>query len=193
MSDRIDLDSRAQDVIAESIYDMKTLDLDALRETAQERCHDEADNAVIYHHWAGQILDEYESEAYRIGDPDDMLGDRTYKAGEWMEARTACAYAVALTILEYRVGIALQEIEEAADGLLDSLANVLGDDAPGEVSDLAVTRDCPHGWAAHDREDEAGTHFWLSGQLDGCDAIALKAAGIWLSYTWTPAKPGTQS
>jgi len=77
---------------------------------------------------------------------------------------------------------AADEIEQATDALRDT-AEGYGLEDP---ADPRVTSDCPHGWAAHDREDEAGTHFWTEGNLEGCRAVAVKVAGIWLSYTWTP-------
>ena len=191
MTDRINLEGYAENIIADSIYGMNTLDMDKLREEADERVGQDADSACTYYYQHAQILQDYEAEAYKIGDPDDLIGDRTYKASEWEEARQACAYAVAYTILQARTADNLQAVEEAASNLCDEIGarGDLGEDVSVDLDDLRVSTSCPHGWAAHDYEDSDGMHFWVSRQLDGCNAIAIEAGGIWLSYTWTPVAP----
>jgi len=177
----VNLRQTAENVISDAIYGMETLDIDALRESADEQTHSAAESVTIYHADCLDIISRYESES-NDADVDDMTGGKTYTAGEWREAMNAYAYGVAYSVLSQEVGELLQAIDTAADGL------ALAADAHGFSDDdePRISTDCPHGWAAHDREDEQGTHFWSEGNLEGCRAVAVKVAGIWLSYTWTP-------
>ena len=191
MGDRINLESYAENILSEAIYDMDTLDMDDLREEADERVGTDAENACIYHSDCADIIARYEREADQHGGLDDLLSDRTYKADEWQEAQCAYAYAVAYTILQAKTHDNLRALEEAASNLCDEIGarSDLGEDVSVDIDDLKVTNTCPHGWAAHDSEDSDGMHFWISGQIDGCNAIAIEVCGIWLSYTWTPVAP----
>ena len=177
----VNLRQTAENVISDAIYGMETLDIDALRESADEQTHSAAESVTIYHADCLDIISRYESES-NDADVDDMTGGKTYTAGEWREAMNAYAYGVAYSVLSQEVGELLQAIDTAADGL------ALAADAHGFSDDdePRISTDCPHGWAAHDREDEQGTHFWTEGNLEGCRAVATRVAGIWLSYTWTP-------
>jgi hypothetical protein len=47
--------------------------------------------------------------------------------------------------------------------------------------------------AAHDREDEDGTMYFESGQLDGCNGLAREANGVWMSVCFTPTAPDTDT
>lgn len=183
MSDRINLESRAVDMIGEIIaYDMKTLDLDALRDGISDAAHQEADNACIYTHHCLQILDDYERHSAAPNES-EMGGE--FRSDQWREAATAWAYEVACSVLCAEASEAIDTIEERADELCDALIAIL----PGgftDASDLTVTRDCPHGWAAHDKEAGA-VLYWISKQLDGLNALAIDAGPFWLSFTWNPA------
>jgi hypothetical protein len=176
---RPNLEAAALDCIADAIYGVGTLDLDALRDGAQEQASNAADNACTYHSDCLEIINRYEREA---PDAEDMTGGATYKAADWQQAMCAYAYAVAYTVISQDVNNLIDDIEQTAADLRDT-AEGYGLEDP---ADPRVTADCPHGWAAHDREDEAGTHFWTEGNLEGCRAVARKVAGVWLSYTWTP-------
>jgi hypothetical protein len=176
---RPNLEAAAADCINDAIYDMGTLDLDALRDGAQEQASNAADNACIYHSDCLEIINRYERDA---PDAEDMTGGATYKAADWQQAMCAYAYAVAYTVISQNVHNLLDDIEQAAARLRDT-AEEYGLEDP---ADPRVSSDCPHGGAAHDREDEGGTHLWTEGDLEGCRAVAVKVAGIWLSYTWTP-------
>jgi hypothetical protein len=177
----VNLRQTAENVISDAVYGMTTLDIDTLRDNADEQTHSAAGSVTIYHSDCLDIISRYESEADDCT-VDDMTGGETYTAGEWREAMNAYAYGVAYSVLSQEVGELLQAIDTAADGL------ALAADAHGFSDDdePRISTDCPHGWAAHDREDEQGTHFWSEGNLEGCRAVAVKVAGIWLSYTWTP-------
>jgi len=180
MAERIDLEERAENAVSEALYNMKTYDARDLRDALEDRAHEEADNVCIYHHWCQAIIQDYERE---YGDGADDMGG-PYTAGQWREAMTAYAYGIASAALSCMIDSALREIDEAADELSDICKDAAGDDWTG---DLAITADCPHGWAPHDREDEDGTHYWSPRHLEGCYAIARQVRGVWLSFTWTPA------
>jgi hypothetical protein len=178
---RPNLEAAALDCINEAIHGMGTLDLDALRDNADEQTNSAAESVTIYYSDCLDIISRYESEA-DDSTVDDLTGGKTYTAGEWREAMTAYAFGVAYSVLSHEVSEILQAIDTAADDLATAAtAHGFSDDDQPRIS-----TDCPHGWAAHDREDEAGTHFWTEGNLEGCRAVAVKVAGIWLSYTWTP-------
>lgn len=183
MSDRINLESRAADMIGEIIaYDMKTLDIDALRDGIGDAAHQEADNACIYTHHCLQILDDYESHSAAPNES-EMGGE--FRSDQWREAATAWAYEVAAAVLASEASDVIDTIEERADELCDALRALLPDIAP-DHSELAVSSDCPHGWAAHDKEAGA-VLYWTSGQVDGLNALAIDAGPFWLSFTWNPA------
>lgn len=178
MADRINLEERATTAISEALYGMTTYDADALRSALDDSTHTEADNACTYHHHCAQIIQDYERDY-----PGEDMGG-TYTAEQWQEAQTAYAYGVAYAALSSFVDAGLQEIEEAAEELVDLITDEAGDQFEGT---LTIGAQCPHGWAPHDREDEDGTHYWLPAQLEGCHAIAREVSGVWLSFTWTAA------
>ena len=176
---RPNLEAAAADCINDAIYGTDTLDLDALRDGAEELTSSAADNACTYNSDCLEIINRYERDA---PDAEDMAGGDTYKAADWQQAMCAYAYAVAYTVISQNVHSLIDDIEQAADDLRDAAeARGLEDPAGPRISS-----DCPHGWAAHDREDAEGTCFWTEGNLEGCRAVARKVAGVWLSYTWTP-------
>lgn len=180
---RTNLEAAAADCIADAIYGMETLDLQELRDNAEDMASSAADSACIYTSACLDIISDYEREA---PDAEGMTGGDTYKAADWQQAMTAYAYAVAYTVISRNVHDLLEEIEEAADDLRNA-AEAHGLEDP---ADPRISSNCPHGWAAHDREDAAGTHFWTESNLEGCRAVARKVAGIWLSYIWTPEEGG---
>lgn len=177
----VNLRQTAENVISDAIYGMETLDIDALRESADEQTHSAAESVTTYHRDCLDIISRYESEA-DDADVDDLTGCKSYTAGEWREAMSAYAFGVAYSVLSQEVAELVQAIDTAADDLATAAPahGLNNDDEP------RISTDCPHGWAAHDREDEQGTHFWTEGNLEGCRAVATRVAGIWLSYTWTP-------
>ena len=180
---RINLEAAAADCIADAIYGMKTLDLQELRDNAEDMASSAADSACIYTSACLDIISDYEREA---DGAEEMTSGQTYEAADWQQAMCAYAYAIAYTVISRNVHDLLEEIEEAADGLRNA-AEAHGLEDP---ADPRISADCPHGWAAHDREDAEGTCFWTEGKLEGCRAVARKVAGIWLSYTWTPEEGG---
>lgn len=181
MSDRINLEKIAENTISEAIYGLTIYNDDELRDAVQDRIHEEAENACTYHHHCAQIIQDYERE---YGDAAEDMGGE-YKAHQWREAMEAYACGIAHAALSSMVGVALNEIEEAADELEDLCRDKAGDAWTG---DLVVSADCPHGWAPHDREDSDGTHYWSPAHLEGCHAIARQVSGVWLSFTWTPTR-----
>ena len=176
MNDRINLEKCAMDMLAEIAGD--TFDLDELRDGISDRAHEEADNACIYYHQAQTIIQDYESQA---GLNESELGGE-YRADQWQEAMTAWAYEIASAVLYDESVKALSEIEEYADALCAAVAECDENESP-DPDDLRVSVDCPHGWAAHDKES-AGICYWISRQIDGCNALAVNAGPFWLSYTW---------
>ena len=181
--DRTNLEAAARDCISDAIYVMGTLDLDALRDNAEEQASSAADSVCTYNSDCMNIISDYEREA---DGAEEMTSGQTYEAADWQQAMCAYAYAVAYTVISQNVHSLIDDIEQAADDLRDA-AEAHGLEAP---ADPRVSSDCPHGWAAHDREDEKGTCFWTESKLEGCRAVARKVAGIWLSYTWTLEEEG---
>lgn len=181
-SERIDLEERAASMLGELIDEQDTFDAAALEDAIQERAHEEADNCVIYHHWADQIIQDYERH---VAAPNESELGGEYRADQHQEASRAWAYEIACAVLNSEAAEALEGVKEDADTLCDAIANQDDDQAP-DPSELRVSLSCPHGWAAHDKEDDDGTHYWISGQIDGCHALAIDAGPFWLSYTWTP-------
>lgn len=177
----VNLRQTAESVIIDAVYGMETLDIDTLRDNADEQTNSAAESVTTYYSDCLDIISRYEGDADDLT-VNDLTGGKTYAAGDWREAMVAYAYGVAYSVLSQEVGELLQAIDTAADDLATA-AEAHGCEDPEEPR---ISTDCPHGWAAHDREDELGIHFWSEGNLEGCRAVAVKVAGIWLSYTWTP-------
>ena len=180
-----DLEQYGVSCVGEAIYGMDKLDLDRLRDDVSDRIYTDAENACIYTHDCLDIIRDYEREF--DSDADD--GGKEFKPSEWQDAMTAYAYGIATAAIRHYADEALAAIEEKADTLIDEIPACFG----AGIDDLRVSLQCPHGWAAHDREDADGIHFWTSGQLDGCNAVAVDAGALWLSYTWNPAEEAADS
>ena len=179
MGERINLESYAEGTVSDAIYGMETYDASALAEEVQERVRQDAENACIYTHACYQIISDYERE-YTA---EDMGG--TYTAEQWQDAMTAYAFGVAYAALSSMTADILSKVDEAAEELVALLSE---NGQSIDSTNLAMSLSCPHGWAAHDSEED-GACLWLSKQLDGCNAIARDAGPFWLSYTWTPEAP----
>ena len=75
-----DLEAGALDVISESIYDMKTLDIRAFREAVQDQVSESLDSHVTYYSDCMDVISRYES--HPAAELDGYLADTTYKADE---------------------------------------------------------------------------------------------------------------
>lgn len=88
-------------------------------------------------------------------------------------------------MIEVAASEALDDLDETADVLVEAAEQET--DARIEHENFKVSRDCPFGDFAHNREDDDGVHYWTSRQLDGLNGVAIKAdCGVWLSFTWNP-------
>jgi hypothetical protein len=175
-----DLKDTAKSLVADLIREGDQLDLDQLRDDIGEHAFTAAENACTYYPWCEEIISRYESDPRADTDScDDM--STAFKASDYRQAMAAYAFGIARSIIEAEACELVSELEEARDHLALALATV-GPTPPS--SDFRLSADCPHGWAAHDREDDHGACFWVSRQLDDCNAVAVPAAGVWLSYTW---------
>jgi len=119
-----------------------------------------------------------------LRDAEDICGDKTYKATEWEEARRAYAGALAYTAYLLHLGTKQTDLIEAIEQF-ESDATDSGCSEPN----ISLSLSCMHGWAAHDREDEDGTMYFESRQLDGCNGLARKSDGVWMSVCFVPEKP----
>ena len=183
------LDITAQGIISEALYGKTTFDMDELRDAVSDQVHEAADNACIYNSDCLDNIDRYSSHpTARNADDEADASGATYKPSQWLEAQQALAYYIARAVIEDAVSTMLDEVEAAEEAILEALAVELPDDHDSPEGSLAVSLTCPHGWAAHDREDEDGVHYWVDGQVDGCNALAVSVAGFWLSYCWEPKR-----
>jgi hypothetical protein len=175
----IDLKDTAKSLVADLIRGDR-LDVNQLLDDMCEEVDAAADNVCVYYSCCEEIISRYESDPRADTDScDDM--DTMFKPSEYQKAMQAYAFWIARSIIEAEACELVSELEEARDHLALALATV-GPTPPS--SDFRLSADCPHGWAAHDREDDHGACFWVSRQLDDCNAVAVPAAGVWLSYTW---------
>jgi hypothetical protein len=175
-----DLEQTARNLINEMVrYSDGAIDIRAMREEVNESAHEAAESACIYYHWCQDIISQYESDPRADTDSADEMG-QTFKPSEYQSAMAAYAFWIARSVIEAEASDIVDEIEEARDWLEDC------DKLPEGIDrdDFRLSADCPHGWAAHDYETDNGACFWISGQLDGCNAIAVPVAGVWISYTW---------
>lgn len=137
------------------------------------------DSFAPYTHEESDIISELEKEHWQSAE--DFLGDKTYKATEWEDARRAYASALAYSAHSSLWEQAKQELTEAIEQF-ESDSQDSGCDEP--VISLALS--CTHGWAVHNREDADGTMFFESRQLDGCNGLAKQINGLWMSVCFTP-------
>lgn len=181
-----DIRERVNNDLAEQLSG-KTGSADDLRHEIETLEHDfDFDSFAPYTHEETDIINDLEKECWR--DAEDILADKTYKATEWEDARRAYASALAYTAYSAQWEQTKQELIEAIEEC-DSDAVDAGCEEP--VISLALS--CVHGWAAHDREDENGTMFFESRQLDGCHGLARQVLGVWMSVCFTPeAESGAQ-
>jgi len=186
----IDLADVAKSLLADCLDDGTSgrykydLDLDRLREEISDRSFDAADSACINTHHCADIIAHYESDPrVDTGSADDM-GE--FKPSQYREAMTAYAFCIARSIIEAEASALVDDLEEAQEHLAEALAGLPCGKLPKypDRDNFRLSTGCPHGWASHNREDDAGACYWLSSQLDGCNAVAVPAAGVWLSYTW---------
>lgn len=189
MSDSINLQDYANGCIESAIYDMTTLDIEKLRDDARDAVGTEAESACTYTNVCREIISRYDSEV-DDSEIDDITSGQTFTAGQWQEAMIAYANAVAYVYIGQLVEESINEIEEAAEHLVEEGQAWGSDDI--DMDSLRVSNSCPHGWAVHDKEDSDGVCYWSEGHLEGCRAVAIKSNGIWLSYTWTPEAEETE-
>lgn len=176
------LSNIAKSLIADVLED-GPLNLDKLREDISESACEAAESACTYTHNCADIIAQYENDSRADADSADDMGS-TFTPSQYREAMQCYAHSIARSIIEAEAEVLLDELEDANQHLAHVLALAgldVGEDA------FRLSRDCPHGHAAHNHEDEHGACYWVSGQLDGCNAVAVPAAGVWLSYTWEPA------
>lgn len=172
------LTDRAKDIISDNIGDV--FNGADLYENCNEAVFDMAESACTYYRDCEEIISRYESEVDDIV-VDDLTSGKTYTASEWRQAMSAYAFGIAASVIRNELIELLDDVDEKAIAIADSA----GDLGCEDTDSIRVTADCPHGWLAHDREDENGTLVWDN--VEGCKAVAIKtAAGVWLSITWTP-------
>lgn len=142
----------------------------------------DGDSFCPYYNQQIDVIDGYEREFG--ADAEDICDSgQTFKASEWQQAQTAYAYAVGYCAFSSYLATAKDEIIEAL--------REFGDDVTREFETddvrVRITNDCPHGWAAHNRELADGTMIWESQQLDGCNGMAREINGPWVSCCINPA------
>jgi hypothetical protein len=160
------------------------INIDDIRDAIAERADQAADDACIYFSHCSEIIDRYENDKRADIESADDIGT-TYKPSEYLNAMRDFAFGIARSIIAAEAYELADELESALDEICSAVF------AKTEirhitVADIRLSADCVHGWAAHNFENDAGVCFWLSQQLDGCNAVAMPAAGVWLSYTWEP-------
>lgn len=181
-----DLEQYAQDAVADALINEKGT-ADDLTHTIEQLEHDfDFDSFAPYTNQEDDILSDYEKDYYR--DAEDILGDREYKATDWAEAKRAYVGAVAYCAYSSIFESAKSELTEAIEEFNDDAQNQMTADGIEDEPEISISRTCPHGWAAHNREDSDGTMYWESRQLDGCNGVSRKVGEMWLSCTWTPAE-----
>lgn len=177
-----DLEKIAEDVVADALPNDGKLDIEALRESIVEYVDSAAESVCTYYHHCEDIISRYESDRFADCDSADDMG-REYKPSEYREAMAAYAYWIARSVID---GNAHHIVDSLAEAIaeLESELDTLGVEYDSDA--FRISADCIHGWASHDRENGNGGCFWISRQLDGCNAVAIPVSGMWITYTWTP-------
>ena len=191
MSDRMTAEESATEAVAEALADLATLgdyDRDTIAESAEPP-------EVIYYAHGQDVISELESE---YGDEAvDLVSGQTYAADDWRDAMMAWANALAYVAHGAEARKALDAAEEAIDGFRNLVAEV-AEACGGEPDPDAATlsRDCPYGWAVHNRETEDGGCVWstepgyynpelLEGELLAVSSPVL-GGRVWVSIAWSP-------
>ena len=180
MSERLDILQYVKNELAETLSGKIGSANDLRHEIEQAEHNFEFDSYAPYTHQENDVISDLEKEYWR--DAEDILGETTYKATEWEEARRAYASALAYTayssLWEQTKQELIEEIEQFESDAMD-----FGCDDPV----ISLSLSCLHGWAAHNREDADGLMFFESRQLDGCNGLAKKTSSdVWLSVCFTP-------
>ncbi len=176
-----DIQERVKNDLAEQLSGKQGTAAD-LRHAIERLEHDfDFDSFAPYTHEETDIINDLEKEYWR--DAEDICGDKTYKATEWEEARRAYAAALAYTAYSSVWEQTKEELIEAVEQLESDAMDSGCPDTPI----ISLSLSCPHGWASHDREDEDGTMYFESRQLDGCNGLAREFVGVWLSACFTPS------
>ena len=158
-----------------------------LRHEIERLEHDfDFDSFAPYTHEEDDIISELEKECWQ--DAEDICGGKEYKATEWQEARRA--YAGALAYVAYSA-IWEQTKQQLIEAIEQFESDALDSGCP-DTPEISLSLSCPHGWAAHDRSDEQGTMYFVSGQLDGCNGLARESDGVWFSVCFVPDEDNSQ-
>jgi len=177
-----DLEQHANDRISEQLSG-ETGTAEDLTVTVERLEHDfDFDSYAPYTSQEDDILSDYESDYWQ--DAKDLLGDTQYAADDWATAKRAYVAAIAYTAFSSIFEQVKTELTEAIEEFSSDAA-----DLSGLVPEISVSATCPHGWAAHNREED-GALIWESRQLDGCNAISRQVGELWLTHTWTPKPTG---
>ena len=180
-----DIREYAADALAEALeYADCGADIDRAKDEIYEALNSAADNYSLGHNNLDTIQ-HLERDYWR--DAEEYSDEKQYKASEYSQAMEAYAAALAQAAIMSEGYAVQEEIEKAAAELIEAITTATNGDHAPDASELKLNRQCPHGWASHDKE-ESGLCFWISRQLDGCNSIAANAPGGWISYTWTPAQ-----
>lgn len=169
------INAYVKDELAERLSGSKG-SADDLRSEIERLDHDfDFDGFAPYSHQESEVISELEDEHWR--DAQDIADSgQTFKPSEWEQARRAYAAALAYTAFSSLWETAKHELIEAIEQF-ESDAESIGCEEP--IISLSMT--CLHGWASHDREDEQGTMFFVSRQLDGANGLAREIDSVWLS------------
>ena len=172
-------DALAEEVLSEAQGFLSVEDAISLVEDCEGSF--DGDSYCPYYAQHEEVISRYEPEFDDAAQ--DYTGGEKYEAGDWYKARAEWAYALAAAGFSSYFQTAKEELTEALEGFESEAQSELKTEQEIQVQ---LTSDCPHGWAAHDRELEDGTMIWKSGQLDGCNGMAQNVAGVWISCCITP-------
>ena len=159
-------------VIIEGLVE-DTTDLDAIRDTALDRCHDSAENRNIYDSWVLENLYQYRRYEPQ---PSEVACHLSAEAlGDWRAVAKMSAVLATRAHLEAEADEDLGVLERAFDECQQNSYDV-----------TAIRGFCPNGWAVHKCETswQSGTlHEWprLEG---GEDSVSLRVALSGTSEVW---------
>jgi hypothetical protein len=178
-----DIREYAADATAEALeYADCGADIDQADDAIYEALQSAADSYALGHNNLDTIQ-HLERDYWR--EAEEYSNEKQYSAAEYSQATEAYAENLARAAIMAEGYAVRKEIETAADELIEAIRSATNGEHTPDASELKLNRQCPHGWASHDKE-ENGLCFWVSRQLDGCNSIAASIPGGWISYTWTP-------
>lgn len=191
----INFAEHARTILAEAAYGMTTLDMDDLRESAQEARNAAVDSLTTYTSDCLDIIRDHDREV-SDDDLEALIGGETFRAIDWRKAMERHAAAIVDVLLSEAIGEALDELEEADRNLRELACELGASEFPEGLEEPGARLEAYKSVLDHfapSRCAGTGRNVYSDGQVDGCNAVSDRIGHLTISYSWAPkAAEGVQ-